>query len=142
MWSTALVAHHRILPEDKPRYLRRFLATIYNRQIESPDDVLPLIRWYAQPSDEAFSEDLINMFILRVQRWMSGTGHPRILMDKGLITPEAFEADRNDRGFRARLFYQAITGSDLRLVGFTKDTVYVRDNTVLLSTTKHHIRSE
>ena len=82
------------------------------------------------------------MFILRVQRWMSGTGHPCILMDKGLITPEAFEADRNDRGFRARLFYRAITGSDLRLVGFTKDTVYVRDNTVLLSTTKHYIRSE
>lgn len=109
---------------------------MYNRQIESPDDVLPLIRWYAQPSDEAFSDDLINMFILRVQRWMSGTRHPRILLDKGLITPEAYEAGRDDRGLRARLFYRAITGSDLRLVGFAKDTVYVCDDAVLWLMTK------
>ena len=38
---------------------------MYNRQIEAPEDVLPLIRWYAQPSDE-LSNDLINMFILCV----------------------------------------------------------------------------
>ena len=108
---------------------------MYNRQIEAPEDVLPLIRWYAQPSDE-LSDDLINMFILRVRRWMSGTGHPRILMDKGLISPETYEADRDDKGLRARLFYRALTGSDLRLVGFTKDTVYVRDDTVLPSVAK------
>ena len=65
---------------------------------------------------------------------MSGTGHPRILLDKGLITPEAYEAGRDDRGLRARLFYRAITGSDLRLVGFAKDTVC--DDAVLWLMTK------
>jgi hypothetical protein len=103
---------------------------VYNRQIESPADVLPLIRWYAQPSDdEDFSEMIFNMFVLRVKRWLSGTGHPRLLMERGLITPESYEADKDDAGLRARLFYRAITGSDLRLVGFGKDTIYVRDKT-------------
>jgi hypothetical protein len=57
-------------------------------------------------------------------------------MDKGLIAPEVYEADREDRGLRARLFYWAITGSDLRLVGIGKDTVFVRGHTALLLATK------
>ena len=67
---------------------------------------------------------------------MSGTGHPCILVDQGLITPDVFEVHRDDIGFRARLLYQAIMGSDFHLVGFPKDTVYVCEKIVLMSAPK------
>lgn len=117
-----------IRPGD--RYIQRFLATVYNRQIEAPQDVLPLIQWWGQPSDEACSEALYNLCILRLVRWMNGTGHPRKMMEQGLITSQLYDEDRGDRGLRARLLCLAATGSPLRLVGAGKEKVAVGDEAI------------
>ena len=101
---------------------------MYNRQIEDPDDVLPLIRWYGLPSesDNPSTELLYNLFIIRLVHWISGTGHPRELVERGLIASESYEKYRHDTGFRARLFYEAVSGSHMRLIGAGRDKVHVR----------------
>jgi hypothetical protein len=113
-------------------YLQRFLATVYNRQIEGPKDVLPHIQWYCRPSDEACSDTLYNLCIMHLARWMHGTGHPRKLMQQGHITSELYEQDKSDRGLRARLLYLAATGSPLRLIGSGRETLEVCDHAFLL----------
>ncbi|KAF8328642.1 hypothetical protein F5887DRAFT_1082968 [Amanita rubescens] len=99
---------------DEPRYLQRFLATLYNRRIEIPGDVIPLIRWHATDVDDPATYNLCCLFIMRFTRWIEGIGHPRETKDN-LVTSQQYAQARLDRGLRARLFHQVVTGCSLKL---------------------------
>ncbi|KAF8328649.1 hypothetical protein F5887DRAFT_1082974 [Amanita rubescens] len=108
---------HPLAPWDEPRYLQRFLATLYNRRIESPGDVISLIRWHVTNItnvDNPTTYNLCRLFIMRFMRWIEGIGHPRDMKDS-LITSQEYTKARLDRGLRARLFHQVVTGCSLKL---------------------------
>ena len=111
------------------RYLQRFLSTVYSRRIEQPADVIPYIRWQAVGAARAgrLSAALFSLFIMRFIRWMSGIGHPGLMLEDGHITEQVYERDQSDPGLRARLFYRTVSGSSLRLIGYAKENIYVCD---------------
>ena len=100
------------------RYLQRFLSTVYNRRIENPADVIPLIHWEVEVEEDELGSILCRLFIVRLVRWMSGTGHPRLMLEQGQVAQDLYDCDERDHGLRARLFYQTSSGSDLRMIGY------------------------
>ncbi|KAF8350837.1 hypothetical protein F5887DRAFT_1069801 [Amanita rubescens] len=113
---------HPYLPWDEDRYLQRFLSTVYNRRIDDPEVIVPLIHWHVANHKHPLTSTLCNLFIMRFRRWLSGIGHPRA-MKNAQITSKQYSQGQSDRGLRARLFHQTVTGSKLRLLGRDVDRI-------------------
>jgi hypothetical protein len=107
-------------------YIQRFLATVYNHRIEKPADVLPYIDWSGEDTADHLSAALYGLFIMCFIRWMSGTGHPSIMLEDGQISSDVYEPGRGDQGLRVRLFHQMVTGSSVRLMGYGNDDVVIK----------------
>lgn len=113
---------HPFIPWDDPRYLQQFLSAIYNRRIDDPGLILPLIRWDVAKSTHSVASTLYNLFIMRFIRWISGIGHPHAMKDQQVSSAQ-YAQGRLDRGLRARLFHLTVTGSKLRLIGTDDECV-------------------
>lgn len=54
---------------------------------------------------------IAQVFNYHLQRWLKTPGHPRILVEEGIVSERAFQEARKDPVRRARVFLSTITGS-------------------------------
>lgn len=61
--------------------------------------------------EDATASHIAQVFNYHLQRWLNTTGHPRILLEEGVVSQRAFKEARKDPASRARVFLSTITGS-------------------------------
>ena len=87
------------------------MATLWNNRIESYSDVLTRIKFtYAcKRAHQKRATIYACLFVMRLQRWIKGSGHPRQLV--GTIVSKAnYEKDLAfPKTTRARVFWKAAT---------------------------------
>ena len=111
---------------DNDHYIQHFLATVYDCCIEKPADVLPYIDWSGEDTANHLSSALYGLFIMCIICWMSGTGHPSVMLEDGHIPSEVYELGQGDQGLCARLFHRMVTGSSVCLMGYGNDDAVIK----------------
>ncbi|KAJ6492656.1 hypothetical protein DFH09DRAFT_1104664 [Mycena vulgaris] len=86
------------------------LATMYFCRVTSVDQITSRIV-YVMPTRSSHGPSLIlaKLFRLRFERWLRGTGHPTL--SRQAVGEEDFEGHMQDPLLRARMFMNALTGS-------------------------------
>ncbi|KAK7008038.1 hypothetical protein R3P38DRAFT_3593227 [Favolaschia claudopus] len=88
---------------------KRLIASVYNRRVQSVDDVISRLHFRA-PLNYDRQEDLRRtLFQLRVLRWLKGTGYPRALRGQ-FVGAQEFRAQQTNRLLRAEALLHSITG--------------------------------
>ncbi|KAJ7699452.1 hypothetical protein B0H14DRAFT_3653008 [Mycena olivaceomarginata] len=88
---------------------KSFIAAVYNRRIQSVDQVISLVKFTTLDPIDSLRDLLYEQFQLRFLRWIRGTGYPRSL--RGAFIPrEQYRAERKNTLIRARSFVLAMSG--------------------------------
>lgn len=118
-----------VLDQELKSSIRPLLAAVYNRQIDSPTEIISHLKFPSRPdtTDDDDTPAALRAFDeldfeAKLKRFLKGNGHPRtrqiddLLSSLGHIpTPQ----DRHDPLIRSCLFLRMMTSLDLRPIGDT-----------------------
>ena len=96
--------------QPEPReFALKFVATLYGARLKSPSDVWKRIRFKGRPNNSPDAPLFFQLFMIHLQRWLHGQGHPQGLVGTK-ISQNVYEADDERRHImRAKLFWKATT---------------------------------
>ncbi|KAJ7663193.1 hypothetical protein DFH06DRAFT_1128526 [Mycena polygramma] len=91
---------------------KAFLATVYNRRVQSVDQVIQILEFTTADDPDTVRDLYYEQFQLRFLRWIRGVGYPRSLRGE-FIGKETYKANRKNPLIRAQSFVLAMTGMPL-----------------------------
>ncbi|KAJ7624039.1 hypothetical protein DFH06DRAFT_1340068 [Mycena polygramma] len=91
---------------------KAFLATVYNRRVQSVDQVIKILEFTTADDTDTVRDLYYEQFQLRFLRWIRGVGYPRSLRGE-FIGKETYQANRKNPLIRAQSFVLAMTGMPL-----------------------------
>ena len=98
---------------SKIDHVKALLAAVYNRRIQSVDDVISRTCFITMENETDTVHNLLcEQFQLRFLRWIRGVGLPRSIRDK-FISAEDYKSSRCDPLVRAKMFVSSMTDMTL-----------------------------